>query len=74
LDKSKDEYSPVLEAGTGLEKTAVDEGEPFVVVGVPASNEEKTIAKVVIEAQKHADRVVVCDDEAKAEKYLTCFE
>jgi len=62
LDKSKDEYSPVLEAGTGLEKTAVVEGEPFVVVGIPAFNEEKTIAKVVVEAQKYADRVVVCDD------------
>jgi len=35
---------------------------PFVVVGVPAVNEEKTIARVVLEAQKYADRVVVCDD------------
>ncbi|MGC9346349.1 MAG: glycosyltransferase [Candidatus Bathyarchaeales archaeon] len=36
---------------------------PFVV-GVPAFNEEKTIARVVLEAQKHADRVVVCDDSS----------
>ena len=35
---------------------------PFVVVGVPAFNEEKTIARVVLEALKHAGRVVVCDD------------
>jgi glycosyltransferase involved in cell wall biosynthesis len=38
------------------------EAKPFVVVGVPAYNEEKTIARVVLEAQKHADVVVVCDD------------
>jgi len=65
LDKSEGEYSPVLEAGTGLEETAVLEGEPFVVVGVPAFNEEKTIARVVLEAQKYADRVVVCDDGSR---------
>lgn len=60
MDKSEDEYSPALEAGTGLEGTAVVEGKPFVV-GVPAFNEEKTMAKVVIEVQKYADRVLVCD-------------
>ena len=36
--------------------------EPLVVVGIPAYNEEKTIARVVLEAQKYADVVVVCDD------------
>ncbi|MGD0644424.1 MAG: glycosyltransferase family 2 protein [Candidatus Bathyarchaeia archaeon] len=36
--------------------------EPLVVVGLPAFNEEKTIARVVLEAQKHAYVVVVCDD------------
>jgi glycosyltransferase involved in cell wall biosynthesis len=35
---------------------------PSIVVGVPAFNEERTIAKVVLQAQKYADRVVVCDD------------
>jgi glycosyltransferase involved in cell wall biosynthesis len=35
---------------------------PFIVVGIPAFNEEKTIAKVVLKAQKFADKVVVCDD------------
>ncbi len=39
-----------------------DLGNPFVVVGIPAFNEEKTIAKVVLSAQKNADIVVVCDD------------
>jgi len=34
----------------------------FVVVGIPAFDEEKTIAKVVLESQKYADKVVVCDD------------
>jgi glycosyltransferase involved in cell wall biosynthesis len=62
LDKSKGEYSTALESGAGLEKTTVVEGEPFVVVGVPAFNEEKTIAKVVLKAQEYADKVVVCDD------------
>lgn len=36
--------------------------ESFTVVGIPAFNEEKTIARVVLEAQKYADTVVVCDD------------
>ena len=34
---------------------------PFVVVAIPAFNVEKSIAKVVLEAQKYVD-VVVCDD------------
>lgn len=38
------------------------EAKPFIVVGVPAFKEEKTIARVVLEAQKYADEVVVCDD------------
>src|SRR4030042_4807226 len=38
------------------------EAKPFVVVGIPAFNEEKTIARVVLEAQRYADAVVVCDD------------
>jgi cellulose synthase/poly-beta-1,6-N-acetylglucosamine synthase-like glycosyltransferase len=37
----------------------------LVVVGIPAFNEEKTIASVVLGAQKHADIVVVCDDGSK---------
>jgi len=34
----------------------------FVVVGIPAYNEERTIARVVLEAQKFAKKIVVCDD------------
>ena len=33
-----------------------------VVVGIPAYNEERTIAKVVVRAQMHADKVLVVDD------------
>ena len=33
-----------------------------VVVLIPAYNEESSIARVVLGARKHADRVVVCDD------------
>ncbi len=36
--------------------------ESFIVVGIPAFNEEQTIARVVLEAQKFASKVVVCDD------------
>jgi glycosyltransferase involved in cell wall biosynthesis len=42
---------------------------PFVVAGIPAFNEENTIARVLLEAQKYADVVVVCDDGSSD---LTC--
>jgi glycosyltransferase involved in cell wall biosynthesis len=35
---------------------------PFIVVGIPAFNEEHTIARVVLEAQKFASKIIVCDD------------
>jgi len=35
---------------------------PLIVACIPAFNEEKTIAKVVLLAQRYADKVVVCDD------------
>jgi len=34
----------------------------FVVAAIPAFNEERTIAKLVLEAQKFVDVVLVCDD------------
>jgi len=37
-------------------------GKPFVVACIPAYNEEKTIAKIVLKAQKIVDKVIVCDD------------
>ena len=37
-------------------------GRPFIVACIPAFNEERSIARVVIEAQRYVDKVVVCDD------------
>lgn len=34
----------------------------MIVAGIPAYNEEKTIAKVILLAQKYVDLVIVCDD------------
>jgi glycosyltransferase involved in cell wall biosynthesis len=50
-----------LDAEVAIGKADVA-GRPFVVVGIPAFNEERTIAKVVLGALRYADRVVVCDD------------
>ena len=36
-----------------------------IVACIPAYNEEKTIAPIVIGAQKHADKVIVCDDGSR---------
>jgi glycosyltransferase involved in cell wall biosynthesis len=55
----------LVEAENGeavLNKLEVGGAKPFIVVGIPAFNEERTIARVVLEAQKYGDRVVVCDD------------
>ena len=35
---------------------------PYVVACIPAYNEEKTIAKVILKARKYVDKVIVCDD------------
>jgi glycosyltransferase involved in cell wall biosynthesis len=43
-------------------EVVVSGAKPFVVVGIPAFDEEKTIARVVLRAQGYADKVVVCDD------------
>jgi glycosyltransferase involved in cell wall biosynthesis len=45
-----------------IEINALSNAKPYVVVGIPAFNEEQTIARVVLEAQKFASRVIVCDD------------
>lgn len=45
-----------------IEIGALTEIKPFVVVGIPVFNEEHTIARVILVAQKFADKVVVCDD------------
>ena len=36
--------------------------EPFVVACIPAYNEERSIAKVIVQAFRYVDRVIVCDD------------
>lgn len=41
---------------------AEEKREPRTIVCIPAYNEERTIAKVVIGAQNHASDVIVCDD------------
>ena len=35
---------------------------PFVVVCIPAYNEERTIGGVVVRTIKYVDGIVVCDD------------
>ena len=35
---------------------------PFVVACIPAYNEERSIAKVVLQAKRYVDKVVVCSD------------
>jgi len=52
----------VEESGVILDKIGVPGAKPFVVVGIPAFNEEAMIARVVLVAQKFANVVVVCDD------------
>ena len=37
----------------------------MIVAGIPAYNEAKTIAKVILHAQKYVDVVIVCDDGSK---------
>jgi len=36
--------------------------EPVIVACIPAFNEERTIGKVVLQAQRYVSRVIVCDD------------
>jgi len=45
-----------------FEINALDKSKTYVVVGIPAFNEERTIGRIVLEAQKFANKVVVCDD------------
>ena len=35
---------------------------PFIVACIPAYNEERSIARVVLGARRYVDRVIVCDD------------
>lgn len=40
----------------------LDNSKPLIVAAIPAFNEERTIAKVVLAAQEFVDVVLVCDD------------
>ena len=33
-----------------------------ITVGLPAYNEEKNIAKIIVKLKKVADQIIVCDD------------
>ncbi|MEM4467006.1 MAG: glycosyltransferase family 2 protein [Nitrososphaerota archaeon] len=35
---------------------------PYIIACIPAYNEEKTIAKVILKTKKYVDKVIVCDD------------
>lgn len=37
-------------------------GRPFIVACIPAFNEEKNIARVIVQTLKQVDQVIVCDD------------
>jgi glycosyltransferase involved in cell wall biosynthesis len=52
----------VEETNIILNEDTIAGSKPFVVVGIPAFNEANMIARIVLEARKHADAVVVCDD------------
>jgi len=43
----------------------VVEVKPTIIACIPAYNEEKTIARVIVEAQRYVDKVIVCDDGSK---------
>jgi glycosyltransferase involved in cell wall biosynthesis len=45
-----------------LEKKRRRNGEPYIIGCIPAFNEERNIAAVVLSAQKFVDKVIVCDD------------
>ena len=52
---------------TGLERSLIglqdkDDPKPKVVIGIPAYNEDRFIASVVIKAKNYADQVIVVDD------------
>ena len=38
------------------------EDKPFIVAGIPAYNEERSIARVIVKAMNYVDKVIVCDD------------
>jgi len=51
-----------------------DFSKPFVVACIPAFNEERSIARVIVRVIGHVDRFLVCDGGARSlgEKPLLC--
>lgn len=43
----------------------LNKNRPFVVAAIPAYDEEKTIATVILKAQRFVNKVVVCDDGSR---------
>ncbi len=41
------------------------EDKPVIVACIPAYNEEKYIAKVIVETKKYVDKIIVCDDGSR---------
>jgi glycosyltransferase involved in cell wall biosynthesis len=52
-------------AGYEDARTKMRTDSPFVVAGIPAYDEEKNIAKVIISVSKYVDKVIVCDDGSR---------
>ena len=48
-----------------MEVVCLKKNSPLIVAAVPAYCEEKTIATVILEAQRYVDKVVVCDDGSR---------
>ena len=61
----KDAFSEDLRVEISIKGDESLESKPFVVVAIPAFNEEKAIAQVILQAQKYANRVIVCDDGSR---------
>ena len=60
--KGKRLEEPIL---IGPRESPVQDRMVRTAVLIPAFNEERTIAKVVLKAQKYVDHVIVCDDGSK---------
>ena len=43
----------------------MEAAKPKVIACIPAYSEEHTIASVIVKAQKHVDKIIVCDDGSK---------
>jgi len=56
---SKNNFGVVLETSF---KETLDDKQKSVIICIPAYNEEKSIAKIIIDAKKYSDKIIVIDD------------